>query len=105
MDLKKRVSNLKNLVEGSAAGKGHAEIWTQALTVMDEMANRIEHISLNQEKILEYVEALDEDLSVMESQLSNPCSPDNEDDGYDIGSTQLSEENLADDHHQNHSHD
>lgn len=105
MDLKKRVSNLKNLVEGSAAGEGHAEIWTQALTVMDEMANRIEHISLNQEKILEYVEALDEDLSVMESQLSNPCSPDNEDDGYDIGSTQLSEENLADDHHQNHSHD
>lgn len=99
MNLKKRVSELKNMLNGSAAERSNDELWTQTVAVIDEMADRLERISLNQAKILDYVEALDDDLSTMESQLNNPGSPDEDDEDYDLGS------NSANDHPTNIDHE
>lgn len=98
MNLKKRVFELRSMIEELPAGGRDVELWRQTLSVIDEMANRIERICLNQAKILDYMEALDDDLSMMESQLNNPGASDDDDEGYDLGSTEgFSNENKSED--------
>lgn len=82
MDLKSQVLFLKGLVNEEGMGEKD-EVWAEAIGLLERMADRIETIAAGQSEILEYVEALDEDLSVLESQFVQR-GPEEDEDGMDF---------------------
>lgn len=80
--IKTEVSYLKGLIEGAGTGNDEksAAIWTQVVTVCERMTDGLETLAHVQEELSEYVEALDEDLDVLEAQFQHGHSVDDDDD-------------------------
>jgi DNA-directed RNA polymerase subunit delta len=67
-DIKTRAAYLRGLIEGSEIGKDEKEkmVWEGLLGFCEEVANAVTDLSGSSEEFGEYVEAIDEDLSVLE---------------------------------------
>ncbi|WP_461369678.1 CD1247 N-terminal domain-containing protein [Candidatus Darwinibacter acetoxidans] len=84
-DLKARVSYLKGLAEGLALDEESKEgkLLRQIVDVLDEMAYEIEQLKTEYEELLEYAEAIDEDLAEIEDDVYGDYDEDEEEDDDD----------------------
>lgn len=85
MNLRSEIAYLKGLLEETGELEKGNEVWVQTVGVLERMTERIDHIAKNQSEILDYIEALDDDLNALESQFVQK-SPDDDDEGMDFRS-------------------
>ncbi|HOA35298.1 MAG TPA: AraC family transcriptional regulator [Bacillota bacterium] len=80
-DLKAQVSYLKGLAEGLALDEESKEgkLLLQIVDLLDEMAYEIEDLKTGYEELLEYTEALDEDLGELEDDFYEDHDEDDDD--------------------------
>ncbi len=81
-DLKARVSYLKGLAEGLALDEESKEgkLLLRIVDLLDEMAYEIEQLKTDHEELLEYTEALDEDLADLEDDFYEDHDDEDDDD-------------------------
>jgi DNA-directed RNA polymerase subunit delta len=67
-DIKTRAAYLRGLIEGSDIGRDEKEkmVWEGLLGFCEEIADTVSDLSGSSEEFGEYIEAIDEDLSVLE---------------------------------------
>jgi DNA-directed RNA polymerase subunit delta len=67
-EIKSRAAYLRGLIEGSAIGRDEKEkmVWEGLLAFCEKIADAVTDLSGSSEEFGEYVEAIDEDLSVLE---------------------------------------
>ena len=80
MLVKEEISYLRGLIEGGALEQPdkRSEIWNRLLNVFDGLIESMDSVTQYQMELAEYVEALDEDLDVLEAQVMNSQVDDEE---------------------------
>lgn len=83
-ELKERTAYLRGLLEGSEIPQNSKEkvIWDGLLNFCEEVADNLEELGDSHNEFAEYVEAIDEDLGVLEQHFYN--TSDEEDDSEAI---------------------
>jgi DNA-directed RNA polymerase subunit delta len=80
-DIKARAAYLRGLIEGSAIGRDEQEkmVWEGLLGFCEEVADTVTDLTGSSEEFGEYIEAIDEDLSVLEKYFYQTEDEDDED--------------------------
>lgn len=76
--IKERLAYLKGLAEGLNVGQGSPEgrVLVGMLDVMNEMARTLDRLTMMQEQLEEYIEAVDDDLTDLEEELYDELDED-----------------------------
>ncbi|MFD2168947.1 CD1247 N-terminal domain-containing protein [Tumebacillus lipolyticus] len=76
--IKERLAYLKGLAEGLNVGQGSPEgrVLVGMLDVMNEMARTLDRLTMMQEQLEEYIEAVDDDLTDLEEELYGELDED-----------------------------
>jgi ribosomal protein S27E len=82
MKVKERIAYVRGLIEGSdfcGADTQARTIWENLLLICDELAETVEKLDTSQRETDEYVEAIDNDLADLESEIYGYDGDDDED--------------------------
>jgi formylmethanofuran dehydrogenase subunit E len=83
--LKEKVSYLNGLIEGMAIGDTkEAKLFSQIAAVLEEISDAVEELDATQAELEDYIECIDEDLGILESDYYGFDEEEMDDDDLDF---------------------